>query len=112
MPKISEVVGFINKVRDMFPPQVDVSFVGRNGKCYQLALLLRHTYQEAMIYYDPVEGHVYTRIGNVYYDIEGAHYRVPPATSLLDHQRGHKPHRWHKSFGSHPVEYWLRRDNA
>lgn len=91
----------------MFPPQVDVSFVGKNGKCYQLALLLCHVYEQAEIHYDPIEGHVYTKIGNVYYDIDGAHFDVPPETGPLDHQRGHKPHRWHKSFGSHPIDSWL-----
>lgn len=103
------VLDFIAKLRDIFPPQVDASFVGKNGKCYQVALLLRQAFPEAEIYYDPVEGHVYTKIGNVYYDIDGAHYKIGEHSGPLDHQRGHKPHRWHKTFGGIPVEYWLRR---
>lgn len=105
----NEITSLIEKVKDIFPPQVDVSYVGKNGKCYQVALLLRHVYPHAEIHYSQSEGHVYTLIGGNYYDIDGIVFSVPPDTCILDHQSGHRPHRWHKSFGQIPILEWLRR---
>jgi hypothetical protein len=28
---------------------------------------------------------------------------------LLEHNRGHKPHRWHKGFVNVPILEWLRK---
>ncbi|WPK37638.1 hypothetical protein [Escherichia phage AV124] len=103
----NNITSLIRKIRDIFPPQVDVSWVGKNGKCYQVALVLRHIFPDSEICYSPSEGHVYTKIGKVFYDIEGAHLSVPPDTTRLDHNRGHKPHRWHKSFGDIPIDKWI-----
>ena len=106
----NQVTSLIRKIRDIFPPQVDVSWVGKNGKCYQVALVLRHIYPQAEIHYSQIEGHVYTLIDGVYYDIDGAHFSVPPDTSYLEHNRGHKPHRWHKDFGHVGVDSWLTKN--
>ncbi|UJQ70159.1 hypothetical protein selz4t2_97 [Salmonella phage selz] len=42
-------------------------------------------------------------------DIDGIHFSVPPDTCLLEHNRGHKPHRWHKGFVNVPILEWLRK---
>ncbi|AFU63789.1 hypothetical protein [Salmonella phage SSE121] len=105
----NNITSLIRKIRDIFPPQVDASWVGKNGKCYQVALVLKHIFPQAEIHYSDIEGHVYTLIDGVYYDIDGMHLKVPEDTCLLDHRRGHKPHRWHLSFKNIPVENWLRR---
>ena len=64
-----------------------------HGSCYGFAKLLRHQYPEAVIWYDRVEGHVYTRIGSAWYDIRGIHYKRGDKRPL-DHREGHRPHRW------------------
>ena len=67
-----------------------------DGQCYNLFRILRTLFPEAKPYYSPEEGHVYTRIGNGYYDIRGRHYRLPADLELLDHDCQDKPHRWPK----------------
>ncbi|EBW9290412.1 hypothetical protein B7N40_24175 [Salmonella enterica subsp. enterica serovar Bovismorbificans] len=106
---VNDVTRLINLVKDVFPQQVDAEYVGKNGKCYQVALLLKHVYPEAEIHYSQIEGHVYTLIDGHYYDIDGIHFSVPPDTCLLEHNRGHKPHRWHKGFVNVPILEWLRK---
>lgn len=63
------------------------------GNCYGFAKLLRHQYPEAVIWYDRVEGHVYTRIGSAWYDIRGVHHKRGNKRPL-NHREGHRPHRW------------------
>ena len=105
-----EVSSFISKLRDIFPPQVDSVWIGKNGKCYQVALLLKHAYPSAEIYYSATEGHVYTKIDERWYDIEGIHVKVPEDVCLLDHKNGHPPHRWHKSFWIHDNSLFIKND--
>lgn len=64
-----------------------------NGMCYKLFLMLRQVYPDAELWYDHVVGHVYTRIGEHWYDIRGEH-RNRTDLRPLDHRSGHKPHRW------------------
>lgn len=63
------------------------------GNCYGFAKLLRHQFPEAVIWYDRVEGHVYTRIGSHWFDIRGIHYGRGDKRPL-DHREGQRPHRW------------------
>lgn len=107
---VNDITILINLIKDIFPQQVDVEYVGKNGKCYQVALVLKHVYPKAEIHYSQIEGHVYTLIDGNYYDIDGIHFSVPPDTELLDHRRGHKPHRWHHSFHNIPILEWLRKE--
>ncbi len=106
----NHITSLIRKIRDIFPPQVDSVWIGQNGKCYQVALLLKHIFPQAQICYSRIQGHVYTLIDGNYYDIEGIHFKVPEDICPLDHREGHKPHRWHKDFSSIPVDSWLSKD--
>jgi len=106
---VNHVTQTINLLKDIFPQQVDAVWVGLNGKCYQVALLLRHIYPSAEIVYDDIIGHVYTRIDNRLYDITGIVYDEPPCIRGIQfYGRSHKPHRWHKSFPSNPIKNWLK----
>ena len=60
----------------------DVMFT--QGKCYQLFLMLADLYPKAIAWYDPVDGHVYTQIGDKYYDINGEHESLPERSHLFD----------------------------
>ena len=45
-----------------------------DGGCFQLYRVLKELYPEAEAWYDYVDGHVYTRIGDTLYDIGGAYH--------------------------------------
>ena len=66
------------------------------GRCYSFFLILRSVFPEAEPWYSKTEGHVFTRIEDRFYDIRGLHLRAPKDIEPLDHQNGHKPHRWGK----------------
>jgi len=46
-----------------------------DGGCFQLYKVLKELYPEAEAWYDYIDGHVYTKIGDTLYDIHGAHHR-------------------------------------
>lgn len=62
--------------------QADVMFT--QGKCYQLYLMLSDLYPQAIAWYDPVVGHVFTEIDGKYYDINGEHESLPERSHLFD----------------------------
>ena len=100
----NEVTQFINKFKDFFPLDVDAEWIGTCGKCYRFALILKDRFPEAEIWYSGVEGHVYTKIGNIFYDIRGYHLKVPKDIAKLSHRDGHTPMR---SFWQHKKIYPL-----
>jgi hypothetical protein len=53
------------------------------GKCYQLHLMLKTLYPNAIAWYEPIAGHVYTEINGFFYDIRGTHKEIPAAAYLL-----------------------------
>lgn len=61
-------VEFIRSLRESFNGS---EIVYTQGSCYQLYLILKGLYPEAEAYYDDIEGHVYTKIGDKLYDIYG-----------------------------------------
>lgn len=103
----NEVTRFINRVKDILPPQIDISYICKNGKCYQLALLLREVFKDAIIYYDPIAGHVYTKIDKHFYDIDGIYWGKTEHLEILDHKISHAPHRWRRDWN--PVDTWLKK---
>lgn len=66
--------------------QADVMFT--QGKCYQLYLMLSDLYPQAVAWYEPVDGHVFTEIDGKFYDINGEH-EVIPANSYLFAEEEH-----------------------
>jgi hypothetical protein len=55
--------------------------------------LLEELEPSAEIWYNRIEGHVYTKINNHFYDINGIHFKIPNDIELLNHRYGDKPHR-------------------
>lgn len=86
----NEITQVLSRIKDILPDEK----ICLEGRCYQLSLLLRHLYPDAEIWYNHKEGHVYTKIDRFFYDIRGAWNTAGEEASLLDHSRGHKPHRW------------------
>jgi hypothetical protein len=58
----------IEVIRNSFSNSVDVYTTGR---CYQFHLILKSICPYAEPWYDGVVGHVYTKIGEKFYDING-----------------------------------------
>lgn len=87
----------ITAIRHSFP---EATIVYKNGGCYGLYLILKDVYPEADAYYDPIEGHVYTKIGNHFYDISGM--VQPPLDKLVrmrdDATLMRKIHRWKPNY--------------
>lgn len=82
----------ISTIRDSFPCSVETY---TKGSCYKFSLILRQVYPQSEIWYDPIEGHIYTKIDKYWYDIRGKHYKLPKHSHILDHKTiKHKPHRW------------------
>ena len=89
MDQVEKLVGVI---RSSF---AEAEAVYTTGGCYRFALILRQVYPDAEIWYEPVVGHVYTKIGKYWYDITGKHCTLPGTASILDHKMiNHRPHRW------------------
>lgn len=61
--------------------QADVMFT--QGKCYQLYLMLSDLYPQAVAWYEPVDGHVFTEIDGKFYDINGEHESIPSTSYLF-----------------------------
>lgn len=55
-----------------------------NGGCFQLYRVLKELFPLAEAWYDPIAGHVYTRIDDCYYDIDGTHERGDKWHKLAD----------------------------
>ncbi len=60
-----------------------------NGACWRLFEMLHELYPAATAWYDPVQGHVYTRIGGLFYDAKGLHLSPPvrPLTGAREDRR-------------------------
>jgi hypothetical protein len=56
----------------------NASITFKSGKCFQLHRVLKCLYPDATCWYDAAVGHVYTEICGMYYDIDGAHEKLPP----------------------------------
>lgn len=66
----ADILRFITTLREAHP---SISYIFKNGACFELYKLLKYQYPEAECYYDYINGHIYTKIDGVFYDIDGAH---------------------------------------
>lgn len=53
-----------------------------NGGCFQLYRILKNIYPDAEAWY--LQGHVYTKIGEAYYDINGSRETLEGGVNLQD----------------------------
>ncbi|MFT6347057.1 MAG: hypothetical protein ACJAYB_000038 [Psychromonas sp.] len=112
-PTKKHLVAIIGAIRDSNPDAVRLY---TEGECYRFSLILRNIVGQANheIWHDCIEGHVYSKIGQYWYDIRGVHYKVnrknnkklePDVINCanemlidgfkrLNHQDRHRPHRW------------------
>lgn len=96
-PTIINVLTFISLIRES---NKDSQFLYTNGQCYNFARILRFVFKDSHeFYYDYINGHVYSKIGNFYYDINGLYKSSTKNFEKLNHKKSHKPHRWNKRDG-------------
>lgn len=67
----TEVLDFIDR---RFP----IDNFWKSGNCYFFALILQSRFNRSTIFYDVVDGHFCTRIGDSYYDWEGIYNPTTP----------------------------------
>lgn len=72
------------------------------GHCYNFSNALLIAFPEGVPYYDSVEGHIYTKIGNGYYDATGLVKKIP--SRMCNVKDISKPHRWSVRLDRH-TEY-------
>ena len=65
--KKKKILEFIDLVRTSF---VGSDLVYTRGSCYRFYLILKNVFPESETYYD-LKGHVVTKIGDFFYDING-----------------------------------------
>lgn len=65
-----------------------------DGGCYELFILIHTFWKDAVAWYDPIIGHVYTKIGDYWYDINGKHREIPEAAHIMDRREIRTAHRW------------------
>lgn len=94
--RIIDVETFISLIKESNKESVNIY---KNGQCYNFARILRYVFPDHEFYYDHIQGHVYSKIGNFYYDIDGLYRGSTKNFSKLDYTIPHKPHRWHKRGG-------------
>jgi hypothetical protein len=86
------VLKFVGLLADTSP---DFEHIYTRGACYHLHVILKHIWPAAELWYQPDPGHVWTKIGDVWYDIRGAR-RVKPRGSRLVRKPSTlgKPYAW------------------
>lgn len=76
-------------------PEIEKIFT--QGGCYQLYLILSASFKQTECWYDVINGHVYTKIGRFFYDINGKYTKKQlPDQTIPMHTYGKrvKPSRW------------------
>lgn len=85
-----KILKLINSIKNS---NENATFIYKNGKCYQFALILKSQF-DGDIFYSEQIGHVWFKFENKFYDIDGVCLNVPKDIKFLDHKNGHRPHRW------------------
>lgn len=88
--KYKKILALINAIRDS---SIDAVYNYKHGSCYKFALILRSQF-EGEIWYDYKHGHIYFKYLDKYFDIDGMHHKLSSNVMILDHDCGHRPHRW------------------
>lgn len=89
---MDKVENLITAIRNSFP---GATTVYTKGACFEFYKILKSVFPDAEPYYDHHEGHVYTKIDNKYYDIDGRLFDVPDMEYMLKSKHLMKQvHRW------------------
>lgn len=93
-----EIEKFLARLRDAHPSMPDIF---KYGGCFELFRILRVLYPNAEAWYAWQQGHVYTKIGEYWYDIDGKHVKIIDKIAFKrmdDPGQVHRAFKWKKSF--------------
>lgn len=86
-----KIVKFINQFRNQYEKN---KIIYSNGGCYQFQLLLNQIFPGEIVY-DYKNGHSYFKHNDIYYDINGYHFKIEQEISHYEmYNAPHKPYRW------------------
>jgi len=96
MAETSSPETLITAIRNSFPGAVTVY---TRGACFEFYKILKAAFPDAEPWYCELDGHVYTRLGDRYYDINGRAYLRPSQEEQLipmlhDRRVMRTAHRW------------------
>lgn len=74
------ILQVITAIRESHPDMVELY---TRGQCYNFYKILAAVFPQAECYYDPIDGHVITKLGTRYYDITGEVIVVRPETGPI-----------------------------
>lgn len=81
-PHKPDPLQLINALKQANPRLIEEIYT--RGGCFALYKALKVVYNDAVCYYDQVEGHVYTKIGSKYYDIRGSYDKITPRAFVFE----------------------------
>jgi hypothetical protein len=84
----------LSRLRGAHP---DMETIFMHGSCFELYGVMRAIWPDSEPWYQPIEGHVYTKVGSHLYDIRGKHRRT--TVGMFDLRKpfsSDMPHRWSK----------------
>ncbi len=101
-----KILVFVNTLKNTHP---DFGIFFTMGHCFDLFRLIRAIEPSAVPYYAINPGHVYTKVGNFWYDINGKYDKCPNDGREMTKENWpkHSPHRWPKFVGG---EYFYKID--
>ncbi len=77
----------------------DFEFLFTNGGCYHLYLILRSLWPEAELWHtSDKQGHVWSKIGDYWYDIRGRRITRPKGAQRVTAARLGRPDKWKHRF--------------
>ena len=90
----NKIEKFIFSIKNTHPI---FKFIFENGGCFQFYLILKTIFPTAIPYYCVYRGHIFTKIGKYFYDINGKHLKIDDKILILKNYSSKKVHRWHKN---------------
>ena len=89
---MNDPLPLITAIRESFPGAVTVY---TRGGCWEFHRILKAAFPDAQPFYDPVHGHVYTKIDGSFYDIKGKLLKKIDLDYMLEDSRIMRDvHRW------------------
>lgn len=82
---------FLLRLRTTHP---DFVFMFTHGACYHLHRILCSIWPEAELWHQPEPGHVFSKIGDYWYDIRGRRIAQPKGARLVTAARLGRPDQW------------------
>lgn len=78
---MEKILALITAIRESHP---DMEYLYTQGQCYNFYKILKSVFPEAECWYAQIEGHVYSKIGDSWYDIRGRYEIVTEDCQPMD----------------------------